>query len=303
MNGKITIKSVEEAHRLLGLEEPLHPLVSVVHEDDLNLSLVPPEIKIQIDLFQVWLKDGMNCEVGYGRNSYDFSKGTLAFMKPGQILTSQNVMGKKHDFEGWVLVFHPDLIRKSDLGSHIHEYGYFDYDVHEALHISAKEIGTLNDIVSKIETELSLNLDKYSQKLIVNNIELLLDYCSRFYDRQFITRTNLNQDLISKFNSELRNYFKQNKNQSIGIPSVTYLGEAMNMSAHYLSDLLKAETGKSALEHIHLFVLDRAKTMLLNSGESISQIAYQLGFEYPQYFTRLFKSKTGMSPSAYRTLN
>jgi len=304
MDNIIKVKSVEAVHQMLGLGEPLHPLVSIIHEKDLNLSVVEVNQRIQIDLFQIWLKDGMACTVGYGRNSYDFSKGTLAFIKPGQVLSNQQEEGvEKHDFEGWILLFHPDLIRKSELANNIHNYGYFDYEVYEALHISGKEIETLNDTIQKIEEELGQNLDKYSQKLIINNIELVLDYCSRFYDRQFITRSNLNQDLISKFNHEVRNYFASDLHQTLGIPSVSYFGEVMNMSSHYLSDMLKVETGKTAMEHIHLFILDRAKTMLLNSSESISGIAYQLGFEYPQYFTRLFKRKTGMSPSAYRTKN
>ncbi|MEZ4776611.1 MAG: helix-turn-helix domain-containing protein [Bacteroidia bacterium] len=297
------IQTVTEAHMILGVKKPKHPLVSVIPQNELHH--IPQEIgfRVRVDLFQIWMKEGVECEIGYGRNSYDFGEGTLAFMKAGQVLTHTGVPNNTQNGKGWLLLFHPDLIRKSELGKKIHTYTFFDYEVSEALHVSEEERKSLTEIVKKIEKELSLNLDKHSQGLIVSNIELLLNYCARYYDRQFYTRSNLNQDLASKFENLLRDYYNSQKPAESGLPTVKYCGEQMNMSSHYLSDLLKKETGRNAQEHIHHFVIDKAKTMLLGSTEPVSQIAYGLGFEYPQHFTKLFKAKTGMSPVEYKSLN
>ena len=205
--------------------------------------------------------------------------------------------------KGWTLIFHEDLISKSELGKTISNYNFFSYDINEALHLSDDEKETLNELVKKIQKEYSQNIDKHSQTLIISNIELLLNYCNLFYDRQFYTRTNLNKDYISEFESLLDRYYKTERHLETGIPSVSYFGEEMNMSAHYLSDLLKKETGKSASEHIQLYVINRAKNELLTSNNPINQIAYGLGFEYPQHFSKLFKKKTGMTPKEFRNLN
>lgn len=296
------IKTITDAHSALGLDKPKHPLISIIPAKDLNPGMLPPNLKIRVDLYLIWLKDGAECEIGYGRNSYDFREGTLAFMKAGQVLTNTGENNSEGS-SGWVLMFHPDLIRKSELGNTIHNYTFFDYEVSEALHVSDDERSSLTEIANKIEQELSRNIDRHSQKLIVSNIELMLDYCTRYYDRQFYTRTNLNQDLVSKFESLLREYYEEDKQKENRIPTLNYCGVLLNMSPHYLSDLLKKETGKSGQEHIHTFVIERAKSALLSTTEQISQIAYDLGFEYPQHFSKLFKSKTGMSPAEYRSLN
>lgn len=209
----------------------------------------------------------------------------------------------KETDKGWTLAFHPDLIRKSKLSDKMDRYSFFQYDVNEALHLSEEELRTIEGLLDKIVKEYSQNLDKHSQNLIISNIELLLDYCTRFYDRQFYMRTNLNTDIVSKFERLLKAHFHSDELQNIGLPTVHNLAKEMNFSSNYLSDLLKKETGKTALEHIHLFVIERAKNILLNSGKSISEIGYSLGFEYPQHFSNLFKSKTGMSPSEFRNLN
>ena len=302
MSDVITIKSISEAHQAMGVPPPSHPLVSVVWEKDLRPLLPASGSKIRIDLYQIWSKQGRECELGYGRNAYDFREGTLAFFKAGQVLTATEFQQKK-DADGWVLLFHPDLIRKSELGRHIHEYSFFDYEVFEALHVSESERASLTEIAAKIDHETGLNIDRHSQHIIVSNIELLLGYCTRYYDRQFYTRTNFNQDLVSRFEQLLRNYYTEGKQLSLGIPTVKYCAEEMNMSAHYLSDLLKKETGKNTQEHIHHFVIDQAKTLLLGTTEAVGQIAYGLGFEYPQHFAKLFKAKTGMSPLEYKQLN
>jgi len=259
-------------------------------------------LKFNTELYMVSLKDGIQGSLGYGRNTYDFSEGTMVFSKPNQVLSPED---KKvaEDAKGWVLLFHPDLIRRSELGKRMYGYSFFDYEVHEALHLSDEEQQIVTDLILKIEKEFDQSIDKHSQKLIVSNIELLLNYCMRYYDRQFYVRTNLNQDHISDFEHLLTDYFESDKPSTIGLPSVNYCGEELNMSSNYLSDLLKKETGKSAKDHIYSFVVDRAKNMLLGTTDSISEIAFDLGFEYSQHFSKMFKRQTGMSPNKYRSQN
>ncbi len=296
------VETITEAHRLLGVKKPTHPLISVVHQKDISPLINDPEIKLRVDLYQIWMKDAVECQIGYGRNSYDFSEGTLAFMKPGQVLSPESEP-PSHTTEGRLLIFHPDLIRKSPLGASIHNYSFFDYEVHEALHISDEERSTLFGLIDKLEHEISLNIDQHSQHIIVSNLELLLAYCTRYYDRQFYTRTNLHQDHVSRFENLLKAYYQGGKQLTDGVPTVTWCGKQLSMSSNYLSDLLRKETGKNAQEHIHDFVINRAKDRLLGTTDPLSQIAYDLGFEYPQHFSKIFKKKTGISPSEYRQLN
>ncbi len=288
---------------MLGLTKPAHPMISIFSPLEMNLDKeVLKEVKVSVNLYQVWMNDGVSGSVGYGRSDYDFHEGTLAFFQPGQVLSYR----EKHivpDAEAWALLFHPDLIRKSALGRHIDNYRFFDYALNEALHISDAEKKTLADIKAKIEEEYTRNIDKHSQKLIVSNIELLLDYCTRFYDRQFYTRSNLNKDFVSNFDRTLKEYFQGERPINEGIPTVQFFGNEMNMSANYLSDLLKKETGKGAQEHIHQCIVERAKTRLLGTNDPVSQIAYSLGFEYPQHFSKLFKTKAGLSPVEFRGRN
>ena len=301
MNEIFRIRSISQVHDFFKLEKPKHPLVSVIRVDNIaNYNF--GNFRYAIDLYNISFKSGVSGSITYGRNSYDFQEGTIMFTSPGQIMEFDD-HGEVSEHTGWTLLFHPDLIRKSELGRNIDNYTFFSYDVNEALHLSDDEKKSLTEIIQKIEKEYNQNIDKHSQKLIISNIELLLDYCTRYYDRQFYTRTNLNKDIVSKFEHLLREYYQSDKPLFHGFPTVKYCGAEMNMSPNYLSDLLKKETGKNAHEHIHDFIIDKAKTNLLGSSESISQIAYDLGFEYPQHFAKLFKSKTGMSPSEYRTLN
>lgn len=204
---------------------------------------------------------------------------------------------------GWGLFFHPDLIRGTSLGNKMKEYTFFSYEVNEALHLSDKEKQTLLDCVNKLENELTENIDKHSQTLITSNIELLLNYCSRYYDRQFITRKKANTDLLVRFENSLSSYFNSHELQKKGLPSVKYFAEQLFLSPNYLSDLLKKETGKNAQDHIHYYLIEEAKNNLLNTNDSVNEIAYKLGFEYPQYFSKLFKSKTGMTAVEYRNMN
>ena len=298
----LNLKSIAEANKLFGITPPKHPLVSIMWAKDLPDFDQHKGMKINTNLFAVSLKDGISGSMGYGRNSYDFTEGLMVFSKPGQVLTMEE-KNVEEDAKGWMLVFHPDLIRKSELAKTIDDYSFFDYEVHEALHLSDDEKAILTDLVKKIEIETSHNIDKHSQKLIITNIELILDYCNRYYDRQFYVRTNLHQDHISEFERLLKGYFSSEKPVELGLPTVKYCGEALHMSPNYLSDLLKKETGKSAKDHINSFVINRAKNQLLGTTDAISEIAYNLGFEYPQHFSKLFKSRTGMSPAKYRGQN
>ncbi|MCG7919340.1 MAG: helix-turn-helix transcriptional regulator, partial [Candidatus Thiodiazotropha taylori] len=227
----------------------------------------------------------------------------MVFTKPGQALSFKASKEDLASEEGWTLLFHPDLIRKSSLGNNIDHYSFFSYEIHEALHLSEDERVSITGLVRKIETEYQQSIDRHTQKLIVSNIELLLDYCTRFYDRQFYVRTNLNQDFVTRFENLLRDYFNSDQPLDLGVPSVKYCGEQLNMSPSYLSDLLKKETGRTAQQHIQDTVIDKAKNLLLSTNEQVSQIAYGLGFDYPQHFSKLFKSRTGMSPAEYRRLN
>jgi AraC-like DNA-binding protein len=301
MQKLIEINNISEAHEILGLpKKPLHPLVTIINPLEMNLNVeLLKELKVCVNLYQVWMNDGVSGTVAYGRNEYDFQDGTLAFLKPGQVLTYQEKNIDK-DTKGWGLLFHPDLIRKSSLGMNILDYTFFDYDTHEALHISEREKDTLHEIKDKIIHEYSQNIDKHSQKLIVTNIELLLDYSSRYYDRQFYTRTNLNKDILTRFDDLLKKYYKTDLQLEIGLPTVKYCAEELNMSPNYLGDLLKKESGHSAQERIHTFVIERAKNLLLSTNEPVNQIAYGLGYEYPQHFNKIFKSKTGVTPATYR---
>lgn len=308
MNDFIPVDTISQVHEMLELGKPLHPLVSVIHHtkelEDRFKFLSQSDYKVVLNLYSVMLKGGCSGTLTYGRNSYDFEEGTLVFTGPGQVIQAEDMEeSEESTVEGWTLMFHPDLIRKSPLGQNIDDYSFFDYDVHEALHLSDLEKVSVREIISKIQTEVAQNIDKHSQKLIISNIELLLDYCTRFYDRQFYTRTNQSNDFVSKFEKYLKTYFNSEKPREFGVPTVKSCGEMMGMSPNYLSDLLKKETGNNAHEHIHAAVINKAKTDLLNSSDSVGQIAYGLGFEYPQHFSKLFKKKTGMSPKEYRGVN
>lgn len=302
MSEIIHIKTIAEAHLAMGVPAPKHPLVSIIRFNDMPHNVAYGDSRIMSDLYLVSLKDGVSGSMGYGRNSYDFTDGTMIFTKPNQVMVPES-KEIDNDSKGWLMLFHPDLIRRSELGKNIDTYSFFSYELHEALHLSEDEKSTLTELADKIEAEYNQNIDKHSQKLIISNIELLLDYCTRYFDRQFYVRTNLNQDIISGFERFLKDYYASDKPHNLGLPTVKYCGEQLNMSPNYLSDLLKKETGKNARDHIYTYIVDKAKNKLLGTTKSVSEIAYGLGFEYPQHFSKLFKSKTGMSPVKYRSLN
>lgn len=299
----VRLKSISEAHRFLGLPKPNHPLVSVVALNDHIINLDYGDAKFLFDFHQVNLKRGFSGALIYGRNPYDFEDGTLTFIKAGQVIQMEKLPEKVTGSSGWTLLFHPDLIRKSELGRTIDNYSFFDYDLHEALHLSEKEINALNTLTEKIQEEYNQNIDKHSQELIIANIEMLLKYSKRFYDRQFYTRTNLNKDILGQFNQVVKKYYNSENPLQNGVLTVKTCAQELNLSVNYLGDLLKTETGRNAKDHINDYVIEKAKNRLLSSNDTVSKIAYSLGFEYPQGFNKLFKTKVGISPSQYRSLN
>lgn len=302
MSELVHLNEISEIHRLLGLGKPKHPLVSLFPIQQELLEHDFSDATYVMGFYKISLKAGPCGELTYGRNTYDFKEGAMVFSKPGQVLTFKN-NGEQWAEGGWTLLFHPDLIRKSDLSKSIDSYSFFNYDVHEALHVSDDEKAILTELGQKIVQEYNQNIDRHTQRLIIANITLILDYCTRYYDRQFYVRTNLNQDLVSRFESLLNHYFDSQQALDGGLPTVKYCSEQLNLSASYLSDLLKKETGRTAQQHIQLFVVERIKNRLLASSEQISQIAYDLGFEYPQHLSKMFKKRTGMSPAEYRRVH
>jgi AraC-like DNA-binding protein len=291
------VPSISELHKIAGFEKPKHPLVSVIDYSKVNILDAPSSGSFICSFFTVSFKK--NCHFMYGRQPFDHQEGTLHCTAPEQIITFDRNRDTGSS-EGWGLIFHPELIRNSNLGKKIHEYSFFSYEENEALHLSDEEKQTLLSILKQMENEYNTNIDHYSHELIISNIELFLNYCKRYYGRQFITRTNQNKDLIVNFENFLSEYVNSDKLRTLGIPSVKHCAEAMNLSANYFGDLLKSETGKNAQEHIHYFLLERAKNLLVSSEKRINEIAYVLGFEYPQNFSKLFKKKVGLSPTDFR---
>lgn len=294
----IKLETVAE-YNAMRCVKTLHPLVTVL---DLSKAKPMPAKTFNFGLYAVYLKE-LNCgELKYGRNYYDYQDGTLVFIAPGQVI---GVPPKEKTFEpkGWALLFHPDLIKGTSLGKHMQDYSFFSYDVNEALHLSDNERQIVLDCFSKIEYELQHTIDKHSKKLIASNIELFLNYCTRFYDRQFLTRDHAHNGISERFEHLLNNYFSSEKPVNAGLPSVAYCADELNLSANYFGDLIRKETGRSAQEYIQNKVVDLAKGMIFDIDKSISEIAYELGFKYPQHFTRLFKQRVGVSPNEYRTLN
>ncbi len=279
--------------------ETLHPLVSVV---DLSKADKRQNVRSNFGFYTVFLKEIKCGDLKYGCNYYDYEEGTLVFIGPGQVIGG-DTGGEYYQPMGYALVFHPDLVRGSELGRHINDYTFFSYEVHEALHLSEAERKIIFDCLSKIKFELEHPIDKHSKKLIVTNIELFLNYCVRFYDRQFITRGLVHKGILERFESLLNSYFGSENPQTIGLPSVGYCAEQLHLSANYFGDLIKKETGKSAQEYIQAKLIDIAKEKIFDTSKSVSEIAYSLGFKYPQHFTRLFKQRVGQSPNEYRLLN
>jgi len=298
MDKIVKLDTVSHYNKMRGVET-FHPLITVI---DLSQAQPMPAQTFHFGLYAVFLKELKCGELKYGRYNYDFEEGTLVFIAPGQVMSVQPSV-KTFEPKGWAILFHPDLIKGTALGKCIHDYSFFSYNVNEALHLSERERKIVLDCFSNIQYEMERDIDKHSRKLIASNIELFLNYCTRFYDRQFITRDNSNKGILERFEKLLKDYFVSEKPQNIGLPSVGYCAEILNLSPNYFGDLIKKETGISAQEFIQNKVIDEAKERIFNMDKSISQIAYGLGFKYPQHFSRLFKQKVGISPLEYRSMN
>lgn len=293
-----TFESISAYNDLLGLET-LHPLVGVI---DFSQAQPIRHARRMLGFYALFLKEVKCGELIYGRRHYDYQEGTLVCAAPGQVMGAEDT-GETFQPKGRALLFHPDLIRGTSLGRHIREYTFFSYEVNEALHLSEREREMIVESLDKIARELEHPVDRHSKRLITGNIELLLDYCLRFYERQFITRQHVNRDLLSRFERLLDDYFADGRAQRDGVPTVKYCADRLCLSANYFGDLVKKETGRTAQEYIRLRLVDIAKERILDPTRSIGQVAYELGFRYPQHFTRLFKKLTGHTPNEYRTTN
>jgi AraC-like DNA-binding protein len=298
MNNIIRFETISD-YNAFNNNETLHPLVSVV-----DLSKADPRSgsRMYFGFYTIFLKDVKCGDLVYGRNTYDYQEGTLVFLAPGQV-AGVNSNGETYQPKGYALIFHPDLIHGTSLGQHIQDYTFFSYQSNEALHLSERERKIVLDCFSKIEYELEHAIDRHSKTLIVDNIELFLNYCLRFYDRQFITRDKVHKGILERFESLLNGYFKTNKPQTTGVPSVAYCAGELNLSPGYFGDLVKKESGKTAQEYIQTKVIDVAKERIFDNNKSVSEVAYELGFKYPQHFIRLFKQKVGQTPNEYRISN
>ena len=298
----IQLHTVSDLYKLFDLGHSQHPLVAV-----LDFSKVSEQIeqssKITTNFYSIMFKNYCKNNIKYGRKTIDFQDGNLICIAPNQVVEIDNEVEAKENMLGWGLFFHPDLIRATSLNDKIKDYSFFTYETSEALHLSDKEKNILYECVQKIQIELQENIDVHSQYIIVSTIELLLNYCLRFYGRQMITRSQTNKTIVAQIENILNHYFAEIKIKEQGLPTVKYLASKVHLSPSYLSDVLKKETGKNTQEHIHFYLIEAAKNHLINTNLTINEIAYNLGFDYPQYFNKLFKKKTGQTPLEYRNLN
>ncbi|MEM7486657.1 MAG: helix-turn-helix transcriptional regulator [Bacteroidota bacterium] len=291
-------ETIGQYHEFRGIPGPPHPLISVFRIEKIKtLRDDEPEHIIQ-DFYSIALKTNVNGKLIYGQREYDFDKGRMFFIAPNQVYSIRGTKELTHS--GWLLLIHPDLFWNTPLAAHIHKFEYFGYSVNEALHLSEKEEETIVGVLNTIEEECRANIDKFSKPVIISRIETLLNYADRFYNRQFITRERENHEILVRLEKILDNRFNNENLANSGVPSVTDLSESLNISPNYLSGLLKVLTGKSTQQHIHDRLIEKAKEKLAHHEASISEIAFQLGFDYPQSFSKLFKSRTGFTPSEFR---
>ena len=296
MDKILNLDSVDLYNKLYGLET-LNPLVSVI---DLNKATSSVDlIRFSYGIYALYLKLEKACDIKYGRQTYDYQEGTIVCFAPGQTAET-NPTTDKVQVNAHGILFHPDLLRGTSLGKSIKKYTFFSYEVNEALHLSEEEISIVMDCLKIIRMELEHGVDKHSKTLLVNHIELLLNYCMRFYERQFITRGKTNRDVLTRFENLLDEYFESALAEQDGLPTVKYFADKLCLSSNYFGDMFKKETGKSPQEYIQEKVIELAKERISDTADTVSQIAYSLGFQYPQHFCRLFKKRVGYTPSEYR---
>ena len=299
----IHLDNIDAYNKIYGYETR-HPLVTVVDFDAVIKNDLPEKCTLYYELYAIFLKQTFCGDITYGRQPYDYQEGTVVSFAPGQVVKCSHRNDGEHKAKPCVgLLFHPDLIRGTELGHEIKQYNFFSYDSREALHLSEEERGIFRECIQNIKTELNHSIDNHTRKLICRNIQLLLDYCMRFYERQFITRQQVNRDVLARFERLLGDYFDSKENVRRGLPTVKYFAEHCFLSPNYFGDLVKKETGRTPQEMIQRHVIGIAKDRLLGSQESISEISYSLGFQYSQHFNRFFKRLTGQTPSEYRKVN
>jgi AraC family transcriptional activator of pobA len=291
------IKTISQYHQVLGIPKPEHPLISVINLE--QLEPVKEPISLAFDFYAISVKRALNTKYKYGQQDFDFDEGVMLFMKPGQVL-SREVGEIETKPSGWILSIHPDFLWNTPLAKTIREYDFFDYSANEALHLSQKEETMIINILQFIELEYHSNLDKFSDNVIIAQLELLFSYSERFYNRQFLTRKKANHQILTRLEDLLTSYFNTDASLNTGIPSVQDIAKTLNLTPNYLSSLLKVLTGKSTQQHIQDKLIDKAKEILSTTDLSVSEIAYQLGFDYPQSFSTLFKTKTSFSPLEFR---
>ncbi|QLC64845.1 helix-turn-helix transcriptional regulator [Flavobacterium sp. LPB0248] len=299
MKTPLKIASISALHQFLGLKKPSNPLISVFNFDEVKLEPETILSSVTTDFYVIALKKecaGGKCK--YGQQYYDFDEGIMYFLAPHQVLHFEDVL--LDSVKGFVSIIHPDFVQGYPLASIIKDYGYFSYSANEALFLSEKEENSIMHIIENISTEIEANMDSFTQDLLVSNIDLLLKYCDRFYNRQFLTRKKVNSDLLSKLENLLDLYFKNEKLLTNGIPTVQFVANELNLSPNYLSDMLRVHTGQTTQQHIQNRLIEKAKELLSTTTMSVSEIAYYLGFEHPQSFHRLFKNRTSTSPLEFR---
>ncbi|MEP6713867.1 MAG: helix-turn-helix transcriptional regulator [Ferruginibacter sp.] len=290
------IHSISEWFGLFSMAKPAHPLITIIDHAEVKNITGENVASFVINFYIISIKKSFKGKMRYGKNYYDFDEGTMSFISPGQVIAVDD--DGHRDCLGWSLMFHPDFIRNYSLGKKIKEYGFFSYDVNEALHLSDKEEKMIGSIINHIKQEYHSSIDNYSQDVMVSHLELLLNYSNRFYNRQFITRKTISSSLLVQLNDILNQCFESD--QVNGLPTVQFLADKLNVSANYLSDMLRSLTGQNAQQHLHNKLIEKSKELLATTSLSVSEIAYQLGFEYPQSFNKLFKSKTSLSPLRFR---
>lgn len=293
----VIFNSLSQLHKAMGLSAPLHPLISIINYGEAQFDPADLEGGIILNFYKISFKTKFSGKLKYGQGFYDFEEGGMSFVAPGQLLRMQE---EEANYDGMSLHIHPDLLRSYALNSQIKQYGFFSYSAAEALYLSEKEKTTILSIYQFIQDELNERIDKFSQDVIISQIELLLNYANRFYDRQFITRKAVNNDLLSKLENQLETYFIENKGVMKGLPSVNTIAESLNVTPRYLSDLLRNLIGLNTQQFIHEKVIEKAKEYLAKDEMTTAEIAFHLGFEHPQSFNKLFKSKTNLSPSDYK---
>ncbi len=288
--------SISDLHRVLGLPKPLHPLVSLVDNTEIAIEKEQLPQSFLLNFYKISYKKGLRGKIRYGQSYYDFDEGGMVFTAPNQLLATTD----DTEYLGHTLLIHPDFIRNYPLGKNITNFGFFSYAANEALHLSEKEKAVILSIFKNIDDELQSAIDDFSQDVIIAQIELILNYSNRFYKRQFITRKAVSNDLLSRLENLLNNYFNNQTALMKGLPTVQYLAAQLNISPRYLSDMLRSLTGQNAQQHIHNKLIEKAKEMLSTSNLSVAEVAYQLGFEHPQSFNKIFKRKTNFTPIAFK---